>query len=63
MLGVGLHSYGFMSGAAFWLGLWILSNLAVMGLGLLPLRMWHSFGAFSPAPVRPPKSPRLQPQT
>lgn len=33
MLGVGLHSYGFMDAAFFWLMAFILSQLAVIGLG------------------------------
>jgi len=43
MLGIGLHSYGFM-GAAFWaLVGFVTSQLALIGLGLLPLRHWRSF--------------------
>mgnify|MGYP006271321955 CR=1 FL=1 len=42
MLGVGLHSYGFMSGAVFWMLLFVASQLLVMGLGLLPRRLWRS---------------------
>ncbi|TVR52018.1 MAG: hypothetical protein EA425_05815 [Puniceicoccaceae bacterium] len=38
MLGVGLHSYGFMEGAPFWLGLFMVSQLALMALALLPER-------------------------
>ena len=34
MLGVGLHSYGFMDGAPFWLGLFMTSQLAIIGLAL-----------------------------
>ena len=43
MLGVGLHNYGFMASAFFWLRVFWLSQLAVIGLGLLPLRLWRSF--------------------
>jgi hypothetical protein len=43
MLGVGLHSYGFMSGAVFWLLAFIVSQLAIMGIGLIPQRSWKSF--------------------
>jgi ABC-type transport system involved in cytochrome c biogenesis permease subunit len=32
-LGVGLHSYGFTEGVLMALGLWVLFNLALMGLG------------------------------
>ncbi|OIO07086.1 MAG: hypothetical protein AUJ52_10860 [Elusimicrobia bacterium CG1_02_63_36] len=35
MLGVGLHSYGFMDKAAFWLIVFSASQFLVMGLGLL----------------------------
>jgi len=44
-LGVGLHSYGFTEGVLFALGLWVLFNLAMMGLGGL---------------VREPTSPKPQ---
>jgi len=54
MLGIGLHSYGFMSGAFYWLGLFILSQLAIMGLGLLPPRFWRSLQS-SPRPVPTPR--------
>jgi ABC-type transport system involved in cytochrome c biogenesis permease subunit len=43
MLGVGLHSYGFMSGTLFWLIAFVLSQLFLIGLGCLPLRHWASF--------------------
>lgn len=36
MLGVGLHSYGFMEGAPFWLGLFMVSQLLLMTLAALP---------------------------
>ena len=45
MLGIGLHSYGFMSGAFLWLGGFILSQLALAALGCLPPRLWRSFKA------------------
>lgn len=45
MLGQGLHSYGFMDAAFKWLILFIGSQLAVILLGLLPLRRWRSFRA------------------
>jgi ABC-type transport system involved in cytochrome c biogenesis permease subunit len=45
MLGVGLHSYGFMSGALYWMTVFILANFALMGLGLVPMRHWRSFAA------------------
>ena len=43
MLGVGLHAYGFMDSAFKWLVLFVLSQAALIALGLLPLNMWKSF--------------------
>ena len=51
MLGIGLHSYGFMEAAFRWLMLFIGSQLAVIALGCLPLRLWKSF--HSSAPPKP----------
>ena len=42
MLGVGLHSYGFMDKALFWLLLFIFSQLTAIGLGLIPKKYWRS---------------------
>jgi hypothetical protein len=42
MLGVGLHSYGFMDGAPFWLGMFVLSQLAIMALAFVPRRQIQS---------------------
>jgi ABC-type transport system involved in cytochrome c biogenesis permease subunit len=42
MLGIGLHSYGFTSGAFLWLGVFIISQLVLVGLGLLPENRWRS---------------------
>jgi hypothetical protein len=40
---VGLHSYGFMSSAFFWLVLFCLSQVLVMAVGaLVPQRLWKS---------------------
>lgn len=36
MLGVGLHSYGFMDSAAFWLGAFVVSQAALMVVGVWP---------------------------
>ena len=44
MLGIGLHSYGFTEAAFKWLMLFVVSQLGFIALGLLPLRMWRSFG-------------------
>lgn len=43
MLGVGLHSYGFMSGAFRWLAAFVISQLVLIALSSLPLRFWASF--------------------
>ncbi len=50
MLGVGLHSYGFMDKAAFWLYTFIASQLALIGLGLLPAKSWASL-RHAPSPA------------
>ena len=44
MLGIGLHSYGFMDAAFTWLMIFFGSQIAVMILGSLPLANWKSFG-------------------
>ncbi len=41
LLGVGLHSYGFMAGAFFWLIGFGVSQLLIMGIGCLPLELWR----------------------
>ena len=43
MLGIGLHSYGFMDAAFYWLMAFVILNLALIGLGSMPARMWRSF--------------------
>jgi ABC-type transport system involved in cytochrome c biogenesis permease subunit len=43
MLGVGLHSYGFMDKAFFWLMLFDASQAALIIVALTPLRFWASF--------------------
>jgi hypothetical protein len=58
MLGVGLHAYGFMSGAVFWLLSFDLSQLVLIGLGLLPMRWWRSFAAQKQSPPRSQPRPR-----
>lgn len=44
MLGVGLHSYGFMEGAFWALAAFIASQLLLIGLCLLPPRFWKQRG-------------------
>src|SRR6185437_2942859 len=51
MLGIGLHSYGFMEAAFWWLIAFVISQLALIGLGCMPLKFWKSFrDRTAPAP-------------
>lgn len=43
MLGIGLHSYGFMDQAFNWLLLFVGLCLLTMSIGMLPLAVWKSF--------------------
>lgn len=43
MLGVGLHSYGFMDAAFKWLMIFNVTQAVIIGLGMLPLNLWASF--------------------
>jgi ABC-type transport system involved in cytochrome c biogenesis permease subunit len=43
MLGVGLHSYGFMDAAFYWLIAFVASQLLLIVLALIPLDKWRSF--------------------
>ena len=43
MLGVGLHSYGFMNKAVPWLGGFMAAHLVLMAFASLPLDRWRSF--------------------
>ena len=52
MLGVGLHSYGFMHSAFWALSGFIASQLALMVLCLLPPRFWRA-GAVEPTALAP----------
>jgi ABC-type transport system involved in cytochrome c biogenesis permease subunit len=44
MLGVGLHSYGFMDSAFRWLLIFAASQLALIALASIPARKWRSGG-------------------
>ena len=65
MLGIGLHSYGFMDSAFKWLMAFIATQLAMIALGLLPVRFWQSFRGKNPpgdSPAPPSKpAPQLKP--
>jgi cytochrome c-type biogenesis protein CcsB len=50
MLGIGLHSYGFMDAAFKWLMIFIGSQVLVIAVGLLPLSLWRSFRAADKTP-------------
>jgi len=52
MLGIGLHSYGFMDAAFKWLMAFVGSQLLIIALGLLPLHLWASFRGRAAAPAR-----------
>ena len=53
MLGIGLHSYGFMDAAFRWLMLFIGSQAIIIAVGLLPLHLWRSFRGRGAAPAGP----------
>ena len=46
MLGIGLHSYGFMDKAFAALATFIVVELLIIAMGLLPLKRWRSRAAF-----------------
>lgn len=53
MLGVGLHSYGFMQKAFPWLVGFMISQLILMSIAAMPLERWRSFSAAdAPQPAR-----------
>jgi hypothetical protein len=45
MLGVGLHSYGFMDQAFGSLMMFIAIQLVIMALGMIPLKYWRGIQA------------------
>ena len=64
MLGIGLHSYGFMDAAFKWLMVFIGSQVAIILLGSLPLSLWKSFhpgAAPTPPAARPDPGPPARP--
>jgi ABC-type transport system involved in cytochrome c biogenesis permease subunit len=58
MLGVGLHSYGFMQKAFPWLLGFMISQLALITIASMPLENWRSFRA---APAREDEFPSTGP--
>jgi ABC-type transport system involved in cytochrome c biogenesis permease subunit len=42
MLGIGLHAYGFMDSAVFWLATFVFSQVALILIGNIPLKYWMS---------------------
>jgi ABC-type transport system involved in cytochrome c biogenesis permease subunit len=60
MLGIGLHSYGFMDAAFKWLMLFAVSQIAFIVLGCLPLHAWKSFRHLPPP--RPDSAGKGEPQ-
>jgi cytochrome c-type biogenesis protein CcsB len=57
MLGIGLHSYGFMDAAFKWLLLFMGGNLLLIGMGSLPLTLWRSVQAGRVPPPVPKAGP------
>lgn len=55
MLGIGLHSYGFMGQAFIWLSLFIVSQLIIIVIGSLPFTYWKSFRKSDTASIEDPK--------
>ena len=43
MLGVGLHSYGFMDSALLWLLVFVASQVVLIAVANVPLRLWRSY--------------------
>jgi hypothetical protein len=42
MLGIGLHSYGFMDAGFKWLMFFNATQMVLIVLGMMPLRQWRS---------------------
>ncbi|MEM6334775.1 MAG: cytochrome c biogenesis protein CcsA [Planctomycetota bacterium] len=58
MLGVGLHSYGFMESGRFWIKAFVVVMLAIAAAGLLPLPRWGSAHHLAKPPAkRKPAAP------
>ena len=61
MLGVGLHSYGFMDEERVALIAFCTGQLALIGLGLLPLRWWRSYRGPDEPPTASTAAPGAEP--
>ncbi len=59
MLGIGLHSYGFMDAAFWWLAFFSCTQMALIALGAVPFGMWLSVkrGKLNPAGFKMPVAP------
>jgi cytochrome c-type biogenesis protein CcsB len=53
MLGVGLHSYGFMDSAFIWLVIFVASQIALICISFLPVKCWRSFKQVGVMPAIP----------
>ena len=60
LLSVGLHAYAFTSdgGLRAWLLAWVVLNLTVVGIGLIPQKHWASFAPKKPQEPTQPRAPR-----
>jgi cytochrome c biogenesis factor len=54
MLGVGLHSYGFMESALMWLLIFVASQVLLIALAFLPV-LWRRNAALTQEVPRPPR--------
>ena len=57
MLGIGLHAYGFMESAPYYLALFIVVQVLLIALGWIPTAMWRSHAVapgFQPLPKAKP---------
>jgi len=61
MLGIGLHSYGFMDAAFRWLMAFVASQLVIIALGMLPQQLWVSFRTRAAAPATRQRAARPAP--
>jgi ABC-type transport system involved in cytochrome c biogenesis permease subunit len=61
MLGIGLHSYGSMDKAFWWLVGFVVSQVVLIGLGLIPQENWRSFRKAAPSDLPPPQGTRPAP--